>query len=201
MFYNYCRSTKASLIDKEQRKAKRKQISMSHSPTQRVLNLQKRQKLKNLLMMKFMEKYNLNYPDHTIENEVTKFVQGEKLTDMDLQRLNNKIQRLIRNSSARNLLEKTMNKQLTNPLNLNEKKNYQTIVTNDKIFSPKLKKDEDNYTDMNNLNNNLYPRNDVFSLPKVNGNPILKLPRIPCLSFNEQGTIYSSIFSNSLVIK
>ena len=170
MFYNYCRSTKASLIDKEQRKAKRKQISMSHSPTQRVLNLQKRQKLKNLLMMKFMEKYNLNYPDHTIENEVTKFVQGEKLTDMDLQRLNNKIQRLIRNSSARNLLEKTMNKQLTNPLNLNEKKNYQTIVTNDKIFSPKLKKDEDNYTDMNNLNNNLYPRNDVFSLPKVNGN-------------------------------
>ena len=82
MFYNYCRSTKASLIDKEQRKAKRKQISMSHSPTQRVLNLQKRQKLKNLLMMKFMEKYNLNYPDHTIENEVTKFVQGEKLSDI-----------------------------------------------------------------------------------------------------------------------
>ena len=94
MFYNYCRSTRATQFDKEQRKLKKKQISMSHSPTQRILNLQKRQKLKNLLMMKFMEKYNLNYPDHTIEKEVTKFVQGEKLTDMDLQRLNNKIQRL-----------------------------------------------------------------------------------------------------------
>ena len=48
---------------------------MSHSPSQRLLNLNKRQKLKHLLLMKFMEKYNLNYPDQNVEKEVSDFVQ------------------------------------------------------------------------------------------------------------------------------
>ena len=169
MFYNYCRSTKSSLLDKNQKKSKHKQMSVSHSPTERVLNMKKRQKLKNLLMMKFIEKYNINYPDQTIEKEVTKFVQGEKLTDMDLKRLNNKIQRLARNSSARNILQNNMSKKLDNTLNLKQK-NYETIVTNDKVFTPRNQKKEEIYTDMNTLNNNLYPRNDVISLPKVNDN-------------------------------
>lgn len=169
MFYNYCRSTKSSLLDKKQNKSKHKQMSVSHSPTERVLNMKKRQKLKNLLMMKFIEKYNINYPDQTIEKEVTKFVQGEKLTDMDLKRLNNKIQRLARNSSARNILQNNMSKKLDNTLNLKQK-NYETIVTNDKVFTPRNQKKEEIYTDMNTLNNNLYPRNDVISLPKVNDN-------------------------------
>ena len=169
MFYNYCRSTRAAFNEKQENKIKRKQISMTHSPSQRILNLPKRQKLKNLLMLKFIEKYNINYPDQTIEKEVTKFVQGEKLTDKDLQRLNNKIQRLVRNSSMQNMIEKTMNKPLNNPLNINEQKKYETIVTSEKVFSPlKKQNNDDNLTDMNNLNNNLYPRNDILSLPKVN---------------------------------
>ena len=169
MFYNYCRSTRAAFNEKQKNKIKRKQISMTHSPSQRILNLPKRQKLKNLLMLKFIEKYNINYPDQTIEKEVTKFVQGEKLTDKDLQRLNNKIQRLVRNSSMQNMIEKTMNKPLNNPLNINEQKKYETIVTSEKVFSPlKKQNNDDNLTDMNNLNNNLYPRNDILSLPKVN---------------------------------
>ena len=68
MFYNYCRSTKSSLKNEELKKQKRKQISISHSPNQRVLNLTKRQKLKNLLMLKFIEKYNINFPDKTKES-------------------------------------------------------------------------------------------------------------------------------------
>ena len=169
MFYNYCRSTRAAFNEKQENKIKRKQISMTHSPSQRILNLPKRQKLKNLLMLKFIEKYNINYPDQTIEKEVTKFVQGEKLTDKDLQRLNNKIQRLVRNSSMQNMIEKTMNKPLNNPLNIKEQKKYETIVTSEKVFSPlKKQNNDDNLTDMNNLNNNLYPRNDILSLPKVN---------------------------------
>ncbi len=109
MFYNYCRSTKAALSLKGKKKSNLKQKSMSHSPSQRILNLNKRQKLKQLLLVKFMEKYNLNYPDQKIEKEVSNFVKGEKLTDRDLQKLNHKIQRLVRNSSAKRLLEKTMN--------------------------------------------------------------------------------------------
>ena len=119
--------------------------------------------------MKFIEKYNLNFPDQTIEKEVSKFVQGERLTDMDLKRLNNKIQRLVRNSSVKRYFEKTINNKLNNPLNLRETRNDESSVTNDKLSHPQLK-NEEKYTDLDNLNNDLYPRNDVVSLPKVNEN-------------------------------
>ena len=154
MFYNYCRSTKSSLKNEELKKQKRKQISISHSPNQRVLNLTKRQKLKNLLMLKFIEKYNINFPDKTIENEVTKFVQGEKLTDKDLQRLNIKIQRLVRNTSANNiLLEQTMTKKINPQVSPQRTEDIMTELNNN---------------NNNNLNNTLYPRNDIISLPKLN---------------------------------
>ena len=152
MFYNYCRSTKSSLKNEELKKQKRKQISISHSPNQRVLNLTKRQKLKNLLMLKFIEKYNINFPDKTIENEVTKFVQGEKLTDKDLQRLNIKIQRLVRNTSANNILEQTMTKKINPQVSPQRTEDIMTELNNKN----------------NNLNNTLYPRNDIISLPKLN---------------------------------
>ena len=153
MFYNYCRSTKSSLKNEELKKQKRKQISISHSPNQRVLNLTKRQKLKNLLMLKFIEKYNINFPDKTIENEVTKFVQGEKLTDKDLQRLNIKIQRLVRNTSANNILEQTMTKKINPQISPQRTEDIMTELNNN---------------NNNNLNNTLYPRNDIISLPKLN---------------------------------
>ena len=154
MFYNYCRSTKSSLKNEELKKQKRKQISISHSPNQRVLNLTKRQKLKNLLMLKFIEKYNINFPDKTIENEVTKFVQGEKLTDKDLQRLNIKIQRLVRNTSANNILEQTMTKKINPQVSPQRTEDIMTELNNN--------------NNNNNLNNTLYPRNDIISLPKLN---------------------------------
>ena len=114
MFYNYCRSTRSGLIDRDLKSFKKNQKSVPHSPTTRMLNIPKRQKLKNLLMVKFMEKYNINYPDAAIEKEVTRFVQGEKLTDRDLQRLNNRIQRLVRNGSASNILENTLTNRFEN---------------------------------------------------------------------------------------
>ena len=47
----------------------------------------------------------MNYPDQLIENEISRFVQKEKLNDVDLQRLDNKIKRMLRNSSAKNILK------------------------------------------------------------------------------------------------
>ena len=61
-------------------------------------------------MLKFMEKYNINYPEQSIEKEITKFIQREKLTDRDLQRLNNKIQKLAKNTSDKNILTNKMKK-------------------------------------------------------------------------------------------
>ena len=120
-------------------------------------------------MMKFMEKYNINYPEQSIEKEITKFIQREKLTDRDLQRLNNKIQKLAKNTSDRNILEKKMNQELKSPVNPDNKKNYFTeeLINNNNKKNAKL--NDENFTEINNLNNTLYPRNDVISLPKVTG--------------------------------
>ena len=185
MFYNYCRSTKAGLIDRNQKSLKTNQKSVSHSPTHRMLNISKRQKLKNLLMIKFMEKYNINYPDVKIEKEVTRFVQGEKLTDRDLQRLNNRIQRLVRNGSASNILEKTLTNRFDKRLNLNENNkkltNFNSPENPNKILNPPEKEEikehilsDPNNLKMNNthLNNTTHQnqRNEAFSLPKVNEN-------------------------------
>ena len=185
MFYNYCRSTKAGLIDRNQKSLKTNQKSVSHSPTHRMLNISKRQKLKNLLMIKFMEKYNINYPDVKIEKEVTRFVQGEKLTDRDLQRLNNRIQRLVRNGSASNILEKTLTNRFDKRLNLNENNkkltNFNSPENPNKRLNPTEKEEikehilsDPNNLKMNNthLNNTIYQnqRNEAFSLPKVNEN-------------------------------
>ena len=180
MFFNYCRSTKSGLIDRNQKSLKANQKSTAHSPTHRMLNIPKRQKLKNLLMVKFMEKYNINYPHVAIEKEVTRFVQGEKLTDRDLQRLNNRIQRLVRNGSASNILEKTLTNRFDKRLNLNEndKKltNFNSPENPNKRLNPPendeikehILSDPNNVKINNtNLNNNIYQRNEAFSLPKV----------------------------------
>ena len=181
MFYNYCRSTRSGLIDRDLKSFKKNQKSVPHSPTTRMLNIPKRQKLKNLLMVKFMEKYNLNYPDAAIEKEVTRFVQGEKLTDRDLQRLNNRIQRLVRNGSASNILENTLTNRFENDLKLNEnnkmKIDYNQPGNNFNVLKPDEQPNEhilsspnNNNHDINNINTNntLNQKNDAISLPKVN---------------------------------
>lgn len=180
MFYNYCRSTRSGLIDRDLKSFKKNQKSVP-PPTTRMLNIPKRQKLKNLLMVKFMEKYNINYPDAAIEKEVTKFVQGEKLTDRDLQRLNNRIQRLVRNGSASNILENTLTNRFENNLKLNEnnkmKIDYNQPGNNFNVLKPDEQPNEhilsspnNNNHDINNTNTNntLNQKNDAISLPKVN---------------------------------
>ena len=176
MFYNYCRSTRSTLNSEKPKKPKKKHLSNTNSPRSRILNLSKRQKLKNLLMLKFKEKYCLNYPDQTIEKEVTKFVQAEKLTDKDLQRLNDRVKRLIRNSSGNNILVRPFTNKYKEPVNCQEKIDYNPQVSKEKFFEPPTKNEENNtLTELNKnnnknitrLNNTLYPRNDVISLPKV----------------------------------
>ena len=64
---------------------------INQNPKERLLNFQKRKRLKELLINKFMDKYGLKQPDQTLEYEVTQFIQTEKLTDRDLQRLDAKL--------------------------------------------------------------------------------------------------------------
>ena len=95
MFYNSYRSTKSAL--------QRRQNSFTSKNT--LLNQPKRQKLKDLLMTKFIQKYNIKDPDDFLEVILTKFVQAEKLNDIDLKRLDHKIKRLSKEYNYRAVLK------------------------------------------------------------------------------------------------
>lgn len=103
---------------------KAKLTGVGHSvinPKERLLNFQKRQKLKNLLITKFMEKFGINQPDQILENEITKFLQSEKLTDVDLQRLDAKLNKIYQSRKAKQQLKSSLTHSLLvkNP-NLNK---------------------------------------------------------------------------------
>ena len=111
MFYNLQRSTRAAREEAE----KAKLTGVGHSvinPKERLLNFQKRQKLKDLLITKFMQKYGLNQPDQVLEKEITQFLQGEKLNDVDLQRLDAKIKRIFQNRKSNQQLKSTLTQSL-----------------------------------------------------------------------------------------
>ena len=85
------------------------------NPKERLMNNQKRKKLGNLLIERFAQKYNITQNKQLIEGEITKFLQQEKLNDVDLQRLDNRIKRIISDNTSRLNLKSS----LTNNLNYN----------------------------------------------------------------------------------
>ena len=120
MFYNLQRSTKAGREEAE----KAKLTGVGHSiinPKERLLNFQKRKKLKDLLITKFMQKYGLNQPDQILDREITQFLQGEKLTDVDLQRLDAKLKKIFKDKRNNQQLKSTLSQSfLERNTNLNK---------------------------------------------------------------------------------
>jgi hypothetical protein len=94
MFYNTFRST-----SKETNKRNILSLSTGGSksvnPREKLINLQKREKLKGLLITKFMKKYGIKNPEKLLQEEISKFLEGEKLTDADLKRLDEKLRKLL----------------------------------------------------------------------------------------------------------
>ena len=77
MFYNTYRATKSA--NAQRMRATNYQKMQEANPRERLINLQKREKLKGLLITKFMQKYGIKNPKIFLENEITKFLQNEKL--------------------------------------------------------------------------------------------------------------------------
>ena len=103
MFYNTFRTTKSSIREAEKNKlAGVGQTIVGHR--ERLLNLQKREKIKDLLITKFMQKYGIKNPEIILEDEITKFLQGEKLTDADLRKLDIKIKKLLKEKQTKDNL-------------------------------------------------------------------------------------------------
>ena len=65
-----------------------------------------------VLVSKFMNKYGINENDQVLETEIQKFLQGEKLTDIDLQRLDNRIKAIFRTRRNNQHLRTTLSQSL-----------------------------------------------------------------------------------------
>ncbi len=119
MFYNLQRSTKAAREEVEKEKLAGAGNSVIN-PKERLLNFHKRQKLKELLITKFMQKYGISQIEPFLESEINKFLQSEKLTDVDLQRLDSKLKKIFQNKRKNQLLKSTLSKTLLDQKNLNK---------------------------------------------------------------------------------
>ena len=154
MFYNLHRSTKAGREESEKPKLSGAgKIIINPNPKERLLNFQKRKKLKELLINKFMDKFGLKSPDATLENEITKFIQLEKLTDRDLQRLDARLKSIFDSRKRKDQLKSTLQQNLLekNPnLNVNKSQpdllpeiqnnNQQILNPNNTLNQPKERK-------------------------------------------------------------
>ena len=134
---------------------------------QRLLNLQKRQKLKDLLITKFMQKYGIKNADEILEEEIGKFLQGEKLNDQDLRRLDNKIRNLLKEKATKERLKEKLTQSL------------QGIPSNTKDILPKI--------DSNNIEENTISPKIINPQPRIlNTEPsnTLQPKNLSCSSYN-----------------
>ena len=147
MFYNSYRATKSAMKQRQQR-------LNTANPTSRLLNQPKRKKLKELLKTKFLQKYPNSNGEQLIENEVSKFILQEKLTDIDLQRLDSRIKFLLTNKSEKDTLKNTLTKTLQDETIKTQKPNL--TLQNETLF-PNIKNQTEN---LNTLQNKITEKNE-----------------------------------------
>ena len=167
MFYNTYRTTKAA--NSERLKLGQTGQSILANPRKRLINLQKRQKLKDLLITKFMQKYGIKHPEIYLEEEINKFLQGEKLTNRDLQRLDSKLHRMLMNQREIDNLNSSLQFNNSNNNNLNSINN-----------NP--------YKNLANINNNT---NNNFPFP-INNNNINNI-------FNNENSLFNNNPNNNQI--
>ena len=161
MFYNLYRSTKQGQKDFEKTKlAGVGKSVISPNPKERLLNYNKRKKLKDLLISKFMDKYGLKEPDKMLENEVNNFLQAEKLTDRDLQRLDTRIKLLF---DTRRKKENLKNKLTQSLLDKNNNNNINLNKSQPELFPQNQIQDQKNPELINTLNQNI-PQNNYTTM-------------------------------------
>jgi len=145
------------------------------NPRERLMNTQKRQKLRELLIDRFAQKYNLGKNRILIEGEITRFLQQEKLNDVDLQRLDAKIKRIISQDFSKKNLKKTLTENLNynQPLNENDINNQNLNPEEENIYPTNyqpplestLNKSANPQTQLKN-NNNLRPLSSQTYIPQ-----------------------------------
>ena len=150
MFYNSYRATKSAL----------QRSQNTSSPKNYLLNQQKRLKLKDLLMTKFIQKYNIKDPDEYLDLVLTQFIRKERLTDRDLKRLSLKIRKLSKDFSNRNILKSDLENLSQKPLKTEI--NNLTKINTDRNKNNTLNKfiNNNNFTGNDNNINEIKNKNE-----------------------------------------
>ena len=161
MFYNTYRTTKSSMRSADKDRFSRSGQNVINQ-RERLLNLQKRQKLKDLLITKFMQKYGINNPEEILEDEITKFLQGEKLNDVDLKRLDMKVKNLLKQRASKEKLKNTLTKSLQE-------------TTSNNVVLPKIQKND-------NIDNTLAPKITKKEPTRLSTEPTINTLQQPKLS-------------------
>ena len=163
MFYNSFRATRTAFQNRQYSAKPRSLIN----PRECLLNQPKRKKLKQLLMEKFIQKYSIKDPNEFLDLVVTQFIQGEKLNDIDLKKLDLKINRLNKEfnfkNERRNQLENLSSMPLKTEININ---NIPTTSTLNNISNETNIKNKNKANQIKNLKNEfptLTPSSKIIS--------------------------------------
>ncbi len=110
----------------------------------RMINVQKREKLRDLLITKFMKKYGLKSSEPIIVEEITRFLESEKLTDNDLKRLDERLKKLLSEYFAQSNLKRGFSQENSSNPNFNKSGNYddiQNYKSTNNLVLPELNND------------------------------------------------------------
>ena len=140
---------------------------MSYSKD-KLINIQKRDKLKGLLITKFMKKYGIKNPEILLQDEISKFLEGEKLTDSDLKKLDEKLKKMLIEINTQENLKKNLSLEpqshnSENFLNLNNRELILPDLHNDgKSVHSKISKKSKSST-VSKLNREKFDNKSVIS--------------------------------------
>ena len=118
MSYSYRSSSKDNNL------SKLSQQKFGHTK-EKIINIQKREKLKELLVKKFMKKFGISNNFSLLEQEISKFLEGENLNESDLIKFEEKLRIVLMDlKKTESLKSGLLNNENNNSLQINEINNY-----------------------------------------------------------------------------
>ena len=103
MFYNSQRITKSGIKEL----SGKNQISQKQNiinNRQRLIEIQNKEKMNNLLAMKYMRKCGIKKPQILLDNEINQIIRTDKLKKIDLEKINNKMKEYLERQKSKKKL-------------------------------------------------------------------------------------------------
>lgn len=106
MFYNSQRITKEGIKELSKKNQTSEEQNIINN-RQKLIEMQNKEKLNDLLVVKYMRKFGIKNPHILLEDEIDPYIKGEKLRKMDLQKINNKISDFLKKQKSQKSMIKS----------------------------------------------------------------------------------------------